>query len=144
MEELERLLQGVTVAADPDSAAGALDEQPVLDPAERVSALERFLRSVSQDDAPRVTAFLLRLLRNNEEGVRITAMNFLVLRYNFGVEAIEKGLMDRSELVRLAALERLLDRGFDAKSYNDVKEAAKRKDLDGIRVLLLKDPKLRR
>ena len=142
MDQLEQLLQGVTVAED--SAEGVVDERPILDAAERVDALERFLRSVSKEDAAHVPAFLLRLMRSNEEGIRITAMNWLVLRFNFGVEAIEKGLMDRNTLVQLAALERLMDRGLDPKSYNDVKEAAKRHDRDGIRVLLLKDPKLRR
>jgi hypothetical protein len=144
MDELERLLQGVAVAAGPASAGGAVSERPVLDAAERVDALERFLRSVSKREAIGVIAFLHRLMRDSDEGIRITAMNWLVGRYNFGVEAIEKGLMDRSDLVRLAALERLLDCGLDSKSYDEVKEAAKRKDLDSIRVILLKEPKLRR
>jgi hypothetical protein len=135
IEELERVLL---------QAAAAVDEPPVLGPAERVDALEGFLRSVSKNDAARVPALLLRLMRHSEEGIRITAMNWLVLRYDFGVEAIEKGLMDRSDVVQLAALERLLDRGLDPKSVDDIQEAVKRKDRDGIRVLLLADPKLRR
>lgn len=45
---------------------------------------------------------------------------------------------------RFEGFEGLLDCGLDSKSYDEVKEAAKRKDLDSIRVLLLKDPKLRR
>jgi hypothetical protein len=144
MDELERLLLGVAVTPDSASADGAVSERPVLDAAERVDALERFLRSVSKHQAVGVTAFLLRLMRHSDEGIRITAMNWLVGLYNFGVEAIEKGLMDSSDLVRLAALERLLDCGLDSKSYDELKDAARRKDLDSIRVLLLRDPKLRR